>query len=248
MPNEPLSGNHQMDAAIRSLQLRAWSCAVTVRIARVTGSAETSWKTASGVLIEFRRGAVIATSWHVLEEFRRLRATGETVALVCGNLPIPAPRTVYRDETADIAFIQVPAQHHGGIGAVPYRPGTAWPPVRVVAEDAVLLCGFPKRFRHDGTEILHGDLNLLLSVSTVADDHFKLQVDWPSLVQAGRAKLPLGQTDFGGVSGGPVFLWDGGGNPLVGLIAEAGDTLPIWRVAALAGVSFDPEAVKAEPV
>ena len=85
-------------------------------------------------------------------------------------------------------------------------------------------------------------------VDLPADDHFKLQVEWPSLVQAGRAKLPLGQTDFGGVSGGPAFLWDGGGNPLVGLIAEAGDTLPVWRVAALAGVSFDPEAVGVEPV
>ena len=244
----PLSGSHQMDAAIQSLQLRAWSCALTLRIARITGDRETSWKTASGVLVEFPTGAVIGTAWHVLANMRELRDAGETVALVCDNMPLIVPETVFRDEKADIAFIDVPAAGRRGLNAVPYRPGKAWPPAPVTADDTVLLCGFPKIFRSDGDEILHGDLNLLLNVATASDRHFMLQVDWPSLVQAGRIKLPLGQTDFGGVSGGPVFLWDGGCNPLVGLVSQAGDSLPLWLIASLSGAHFDCATANREPV
>jgi hypothetical protein len=226
----------QAEAAVRALQLRAWSHAVTIRIARITGDRETDWNTASGVLLEIGDRAVIATAWHVLEGFRDLRAAGETVALVCDNMPIPEPRTAYRDEASDLALFDVPAQGRRGLKAVPYRPGHHWPPPAVSVGDDVLLCGFPKLFRHDGDEILHGDLNLLLTVASAADHYFMLQVDWDTMVQAGRVRIRSGQADFGGASGGPVFLSDQGGNPLVGVILQTGDTLPLWRVAALAAV------------
>lgn len=238
----------QIKAAITALQLRAWSCAVTVRIARIVDDRESSWKTASGILIEFPTRAVIATAWHVLEEYRKLRAHGETVVLVCDNMPIPSPCTTFRDEAADIAFVDVPRTGRAGLRAVPYRPGLMWPPPSVLVDDSVLVCGFPKIFRHDGDEIVHGDLNLLLNVASSADDYFMLQVDWERLVQAGRVVLPPDQTDFGGASGGPAFLYDGGCNPLVGLVSQAGDTLPLWRIASLSRSSAAVETGPAEPV
>jgi hypothetical protein len=238
----------QMQAAIKSLQLRAWSAALTVRIARIAGDREATWQTASGVLIEFPRGPLIATAWHVLEQFKALRDAGELVALVCDNLPIPEPLLVYRDILADIAFIAVPRKHEG-LNAVPYRPRGQWPPPKVTIDDTVLVCGFPKIFRDDdGPEIIHGDLNLLVSVTSVAERHFMMQVDWESLVQAGRVKLDAGRSDFGGASGGPAFLWDGGCNPLVGLVTEVGDNLPIWRIAALSSTPSDIETLDAEPL
>ena len=39
--------------------------------------------------------------------------------------------------------------------------------------------------------------------------------------------------NFGGISGAPVFLYDAEGNPLVGLVSQAPDNLPLWRIASL---------------
>jgi trypsin-like peptidase len=241
----PSPRDSQLQAAVTALQLRAWSCAVTVRLARTTGDRETSWNTASGVLLEFPRRAVIGTAWHVLDEFRRLKAAGEDVVLICDNMPIESPCTAFRDERADIAFLEVPTRGRSGLHAVPYRPGSMWPPPAVKIEDTVLLCGFPKDLRHDGDEILHGDLNLFLDVASASDTHFMLQVEWERIIQAGRVKLSA-QVDFAGASGGPVFLYDAGCNPLVGLISQAGNTLSLWRIGALAHVPADIQSVACE--
>jgi hypothetical protein len=240
--------NLQLQAAITSLQLRAWSCSATVRISRVVGNREASWNTASGVLIEFPERAVIATAWHVLEEFRNSRDAGEEVYLVCDRLAMEKPRTAYRDERNDLALIALPPKGSAAIRAIPYRPGPLWPPPPVREGDSVLVCGYPKRFRFDGAEILHGDLNLLVDVASAADSHFMLNIDWRSMAHAGRVAPPDMQVNYGGVSGGPVFRSDGGPNPLVGVVVEAGEELPLWRIASLAGLPDDIGTRPTEPV
>ena len=154
---QPLDHMAQAEAHFRGLQLRAWSHATTVRLARLRNDAEYRYNTASGVLLEFPGRAIIGTAWHVLEEFQRLRDSGESVVIICDNMPIPVPRTAFRDERADIAFLEVPTRGRRGLHAVPYRPRSLWPPPAANVDDLVLLCGFPKRFREDGDEILHGD-------------------------------------------------------------------------------------------
>lgn len=245
---EGLPTNLQLRAAIQAIQLRAWSCATTVRIARISGDRETSYNTASGVLIDFPERAVIATAWHVLDEFRKSRAAGQDVVLVIDNLAIERPRTVFRDERNDLAFIHVPSRGFHGISAVPYRPGRSWPAPRVKVNDAILICGFPRRFRYDGDDILHGDFSLVFEVDSAADSHFMLNVDWTRVGHAGRLRMPAHQVDYGGVSGGPAFLWDGGANPLVGIVSEATQTLPLWRISAFAGLNVDLETSPLEEV
>lgn len=237
-----------LEAALRSFQLRAWSCALTLRIARISGDEETAWNTASGVLLEFGRRAVVATAWHVLDEFRRLRDSGETVALMCDSMPFLNPCTVFRDAVSDIALLEVPAVGRLGLNAVPHRPGHMWPPPVPNEGDVVLLCGFPRIFRNDGEEIVHGDVNFQVAVASAADGHFMLQIDLDRLAQAGRITVPPDETEWGGVSGGPVFMYDGGCNPLVGIVSEAGRTLPLWRIAALAVAPQEIEARTCEPV
>ena len=250
-----LPGHMQPRAAMQSIQLRAWSCSVTVRIARVTADREASFNTASGVLIEFPKRAVIATAWHVLREFRRSREAGDEVVLVCDQMLIENPRTAYRDERNDLAFIDVPAEGRSGIHALPYRPGILWPPPRVRVGDSVLVCGFPKRLRYDGEEIVHGDFNVLVDVASAAESHFMLNIDWKQLGHGGRIRPPSKQVDYaskqvdyGGISGGAVFLWDGGPNPLVGVVSEAGEELPLWRIASFATIPADLESSKGETV
>jgi hypothetical protein len=243
----PLEQTPQIEAHLHALQLRGWSHATTVRIAQLRRDAEYGYNTASGVLIEFAKRAVIVTAWHVLEEFQRLRDSGESVIVVCDNMPIVAPQTAFRDEHADIAFLEVPGDSNG-LQAVPYRPRLLWPPPSVSVGDLVLLSGFPKRFRQDGDEILHGDLNLLLSVASASEGHFVLQVDYQNLSDAGRVSVPREQLDYGGLSGGPVFLSDCEGSPLVGIISQAGDTLPLWRIASLSQVSTDIGRRSCEPL
>jgi hypothetical protein len=221
-------------------QLRAWSHALTVRIAKVEGDREASFSAGSGLLMQFPNGRVaVLTAWHVLQEFRRLRETGSTVALVCDNMPIATPRLIFADVDRDIGLIEVPPTGRSGLKAIPYRPRLLWPPPRVVNDDDVMLCGFPKLLRVDGGEILHGDLNLILTVASASDTVFCLQLDWDTLVQAGTITLPPETTDFGGVSGGPVFLLDAEANPLVGVISQAGEKLPLWRIAPLHALPRD---------
>ena len=239
----------QVIAFFNALQLRAWSHAVTVRIATISGDRERSFSTGSGVLIEFsNQRAVIATAWHVLEEFQSLRASGELVAIVVDNMPIELPRLLYSDIPRDIGCIELPTTGRSGITAVPYRPKLLWPPPRVEKGDDVLLCGFPKLLRVDREDILHGDLNLVLPVEASSEDVFYLQVDWGKMVQAGTVVIPPDTTSFGGVSGGPVYLVDAEGNPLVGLISQAGENLPLWRIAPLHFLPADLDTCQSVPL
>lgn len=242
------SDNPQLNAAVQALQLRAWSHATTIRLAQIEADQETSFNTASGLLLEFGRRAVVATAWHVVEEYLRLRARKE-VYIICDNMPFVEPRTAWRDESNDIVFLDVPRHGRRALGAVPYRPlPLLWPPPRVRADDSVLLCGFPKLLRSDGDEILHGDLNFLVDVASAGENYFMLQIEHERLIQGGRVLIPEGTTDFGGVSGGPVFLSDGGGNPLVGLVSQAGERLPLWRVSSLNNAPSDIESASSIPL
>lgn len=229
----------QVRAHLDALQKRAWSHATTVRIAHLLDDIEVGYNTASGVLIEFPSRTLVATAWHVVEEFQRLRSEGSEVALVLDSMPIVRPRSPFFDTEWDIAFIEVPNDNRALIRAVPYRPQRLWPPPRVVADDQVFVCGFPKILRKDGDEILHGDFNLLVGVCSAGERHFMLQVDYGNLTDAGRVALPKEHVDYGGVSGGPVFLADSEGSPLVGLVSQAGSSLPLWRIASLADVPSD---------
>jgi hypothetical protein len=230
----------QVEAFFHALQRRAWSHAVTVRIAKIDNDAEVGFNTGSGVLIEFANGrAIVATAWHVLEEFQHARDGGQGVALVVDNLPISAPRLVFSDPAKDIGVIELPSHGREGVHAVPYRPKMLWPPPRVAEGEDIILCGFPKLLRVDRKEILHGDLNLVLPVVSSSERVLHLQVEWENLVQAGRVHIPPGATDFGGVSGGPCFLVDAECNPLVGLVSQAGMSLPVWRIAPLATIPPD---------
>lgn len=239
----------QAHVFFQAAQLRAWSHALTVRIAKIEDDRETSFSTGSGVLIEFaNQRAVIGTAWHVLEEFRRLREDGQELVLVCDNMPIGTPRLVFADVPRDIGFIEVPPMGRSGLKAVPYRPKLLWPPPGVAKGDDVILCGFPKLLRVDGEEILHGDLNLLLPVESSSETVFYLQINWDNLIQAGTVALPPETTDFGGASGGPVFLVDAEANPLVGLISQAGENLPLWRIAPLRNLPNDLDTRATEPL
>lgn len=243
--------NHrlQLKAAIEALQLRAWSHATTLRLAQIAGDEEGAYNTASGVLLQFGHRVVVATAWHVLEEYARIRASGQEVYIVCDNMPIPQPATAWRDERNDLAFLDIPRTGRGGLGAIPYRPlPYLWPPPAVREGDDVLLCGFPKLLRSHGDEILHGDLNFLVKVTSAAETHFMLQIELERVSQIGQVEIPIDTTDFGGVSGGPVFLADSGGNPLVGVVSQAGESLPLWRVASLAGAPTDVESQPSLPL
>lgn len=238
----------QVRAHYEALQKRAWSHATTVRLAHLHDDVEVSFNTASGVLIEFPSRALVATAWHVVEEFQRARTQGSGIALVLDSMPLLNPRSPYLDVQRDIAFIEVPDDNRHLIRAMPYRPQRLWPPPQVLVNDEVLVCGFPKILRTDGDEILHGDFSMNVGVSSVGDSHFMLQVEYESMIDAGRVSLPKEQVDFGGISGGPVFLSDSEGSPLVGLVSQASPSLPLWRIASLAHVPIDLDSRPSLPI
>ncbi len=238
----------QLRAHLDALQLRAWSHATTLRIARLRDGSEYRFNTASGVLIELDGRAVVGTAWHVLDQYRTLRDSGEDVLLLCDAMPIPQPHTVFRDERRDLALLDIPYGDRDQIRAVPYRPRRLWPPPQVAVGDEVLVCGFPKLLRVDGPEILHGDFNMHVSVESASEHHFMLQPDYSRMISAGRVELPREHLDYGGVSGGPVFLSDSECAPLVGIVSQAGESLPLWRVSSLAQLPGSLTGLPSAPV
>jgi hypothetical protein len=68
------------------------------------------------------------------------------------------------------------------------------------------------------------------------------------MVDAGRMPFPAQDADLGGLSGAPVFAWTPRTYTLVGLLSEASESLPLWRITSLAGVPADIDGLPAAPI
>lgn len=225
-----------LEAFFRSMNRRAWSHTATIRIARIEGDREVSNNGASGVLLQFPHLVAVATANHVVELYEKYVREGQHVVLLIDNMPIAHPTVVHRDLASDVALIEVPEQGREGLHTVPYRPSLMWPPPRVSEGDTVFLLGFPTSLRiPDPAEIVHGDIGLMLTVKRSYEDSFTIHMDHDEIEQRGRVEVALDQ-DFGGASGGPVFLINNEGNPLVGVVSESGFGNSIWRVGSLANI------------
>jgi hypothetical protein len=226
-------------ALLHQIQNRIWSHAVTIRISEIVGDREDDWNTATGTLVFIQDRFLVFTAWHVVKKFVEIRDRGGTPALIIGNHPSLEPRYIFRDESADIAILEVEPHALKAVGAIPYEPIHRWPPPRVVEGDAVMLCGFPALFRNDGAVIEHGDFSFFGAVESASERQFIVQVDPASVMDEGRAPFPDANADLGGISGSPVFVIYPDHMEFVGVFSQSAASAPVWIIRALAALPED---------
>jgi hypothetical protein len=222
----------------RQLVALAWSYVVAVRVSRIEGNKEAGYNTGTGILLSLRGEYFVATAWHVLEEYELGRMAGHEVVVLIDNVLLEPPRFTFVDRDNDIVLVSVPEALAQEMDAVPYDPGERWPPRRVTSGDVVFFCGLPAYLRSDegDGELVFGNMSLVLSVESASEHQFVLKLERQDWVDLGRVPLPGEDVFLGGLSGAPVFVMDDLSYPLVGLISEIGQSLPLMFVKSLAHI------------
>jgi hypothetical protein len=121
------------------------------------------------------------------------------------------------------------------IGITPCEPVTGWPPPKPAIGDRLLFAGYPGQLReHEEDNVMDfGSFTGLLSATSVRERHVLVQFKREHLISNDGRELPPVGADFGGMSGGPVFLVRNLMYPLVGVITEHNSAFELMRMATL---------------
>jgi hypothetical protein len=190
---------------------------------------------ATATLLQFGSKPLAVTCWHVIQNFRERPASSEPGFWI-GSLELdPLSRLIDEDRQLDLAVLDLSGLdlstvHSGGeIGSTFVRPA-AWPPTRPIVGDSVSFGGFPGRLREHPRldEVLFRSFSVgACEVTAAGDNYLVCQMERQFWIAAPEW---LEFKDWGGLSGGPAFMWRGLMPELVGFVyqySEAYDLLYI---------------------
>jgi len=202
-------------------------------------------KGATGSIVRLASGAHLLTAEHVLAGYERRVGEGERVYWQFGKLPPfdPVPRIAWRDARQDVVLVRLTEEDVQLVGRCRISTPATWPPAIPVAGEMVLLAGYPAKIREVDDvagSVGSGPFSTIFRVTTVGDDYCTCQISHKDLVSFTASAPPPPGTDFGGISGGPVFLLREGNCHLVGVITDHGymdfASLELIRIATLRDV------------
>lgn len=202
---------------------------------------------ATGCLLELNERCFFVTASHVLLGYEERRQSGEALNWQVGALPPfdPLCRISWRDHGKDLVFLELSASEANVACADSSRIVTAsagWPPPCPRVGQLVFASGYPKVLREvaPSGRIGAGPYSAMFRVTTVGSGYFYCQIEPRELISFNEMTLPPPDTDFGGLSGGPVLLDLGIVYPLIGLITEhcsmASADLQFLKIATLDSV------------
>jgi hypothetical protein len=215
----------QMQDVIKGLEVHAqYAIESCTRIIIGAPSREGSppINSASGILVRLENGICLATAHHVVAKYEKLRANEDDVILQITTLPLDlSGRRIHRRQADDLIFIEVSEEEASRIGSHIYEP-RVWPPEIPSEGQFVYVVGLPvsRRTRPSEKRIEFGPLFAELSVKAAYANHFTCVLDRDQVKPLGGTRPPTDEDDFGGVSGGPVFVESGLHYPLAGLVKE----------------------------
>lgn len=204
-------------------------------------------KNATVSLLRLDCGPIAVTAQHVIEGYRKLADEGIDLILQIGDALIkdPLARLIDESKQHDLATLRLKehelkaiGRHHEKISKQAYEP-MGWPPGVPKVGDWVAFGGFPRRLRiiRSWNEIEFRTFSCgSTDITSVTDEGFKCRFDRESWVTHDPDGVgSLGFKDFGGLSGGPVFLLGSSGKltilPLVGFVTEFGPNFDVLCVA-----------------
>ena len=176
--------------------------------------------TATGFLVDFDDARYLVTNAHVLDRFDELGGSGVSPMLVFGGIELdPGAITKAPAERVDLAVLNVSGLAFdqavpGPQSAVPaklqaYRP-TSWPPSAPILGEGILTVGYlgiHRSTKADGTPQFAAFPMLGLLIGGVADTAFAIPLDRDRWIASDYdpTNRVIDETNFGGLSGSPVF-------------------------------------------
>ena len=161
----------------------------------------------------------------------------------------PEERPTWRDQTNDIAFVEITETEAKSVGRLIVDPPMGWPPRQPTVGSYVMYSGFPAyvRQRSDAVTTHFNALSSLMRVASLGEGYFVCQFEREEWVNFSGAPVPEPGISLGGMSGGPVFANGTLVFPLVGLISEFSQDYELLYVKSFESVPQELPTTVLEP-
>lgn len=188
----------------------------------------------SGVLVFTGTTLCLCTARHVAAEYRKLRQKDDRVVFQAGNVFFdPEPRILLELEADDLIVLGMNGSDQYHIPALTWTC-PVWPPACPVVDEYVAFAGLPTEYRiNAGAELQFAIVGGILQVISASDNNFKCYMDRETLITVRGTHVPPPGTNWGGMSGGPVFRLVNGEPELCGIITDFGQSLEVYYMAPL---------------
>jgi hypothetical protein len=204
--------------------------------------------TGTATLVQLNVGTVAITCDHVVREARVARAERPKTLFQIGDAEVDLERQLIdMNPDRDIAVIllsedQLKIVLKGDeIGSAAFAP-VSWPPTRPKQEELVSFGGFPGALREIKS---FQDLSFGAWCSGASEVHSSSERQFATRFERSEWERAFGNPDhmglsqFGGMSGGPAFVFRGMHWDLVGIVKEYHEAYDAVFFAALASVRAD---------
>jgi hypothetical protein len=202
-----------------------------------TGTARSDVRHASGALVRPASQTALITADHVVRRFEDIARAGGKATFQVANCRLdPLARLIWRDRELDVAIVGLTEEESTSTDVGVHQPRAPWPPPLPQVGQFVVLTGYPKELRThepDGTVVLPRFIGTF-RVNSAFQTHFTCVLDRPNAVGLAGLGVPPQGIDYGGLSGGPVFLDDALFPSIVGVIKEDYPLAEYFHVAGLA--------------
>lgn len=188
----------------------------------------------SGVVVFTGKTLCLCTAQHVVAGYRKLREQNGRLVFQVGNVSFdPEPRILFESKADDLIVLGMNSSDQRHIPALTWIC-SVWPPPAPVVDEYVAFAGLPTAYRiNAGAQLQFAIVGGVLKVISVAGNNFKCHMNRDTLVKVRGPHVPPPGTDFGGMSGGPVFRLVSGEPELCGIITDFGPSMEVYYMAPL---------------
>ena len=189
---------------------------------------------ASGVMVFTGKTLCLCIAQHIVAKYRQLRQTNNRLVFQAGNVSFdPEPRILFESVADDLIVLGMNGSDQSHIPAHTWICAV-WPPPSPVNEEYVAFAGLPTAYRNNaGSQLQFAIVGGILQVISTSRNNFKVYMDRDTLISVRGPHVPPPGTNWGGMSGGPVFRLVDGQPDLCGIITDFGQSLEVYYMAPL---------------
>jgi hypothetical protein len=183
----------------------------------------TAIRSGSALVVEQDGAHFLGTAWHVIAYWLKIRRrVKDLVFQVADALIDPAQALVWKDESADIAFLSLTPEQFAQIPIAVCEATKGWPPPRPEPGQYVVMSGYPSVIRQQlgPRTIQFNALSSMLQVTAVGSDYAVCQFFRENWVSFDEHGVPAPGTHLDGISGAPVLQVRRLDYPLIGVVSE----------------------------